>query len=170
MKRLTIFFAFSLFFVCTSFTKAKHPFFMSVTEMEYNAKEKSVEVICKIFTDDFEKTLRIANAKAKVDLYGTNKKDATMDKMVNNYISNHLKIAINGKLQNLNYIGFEIIEEAANCYFEIENIASIKNIVIENDLLYEYKKEQFGIMHATVSGKTKSTKIANPTKKASFEF
>jgi hypothetical protein len=142
---------------------------MSVTEIEHNAKEKSLEITCKLFTDDFEKTLRMANTKAKVDLYA-NKQDATMDKMVNNYISNHLKIAVNGKPHVIQYIGYEIIEEAANCYFEITDIPNVKTISIENDLLYEYKKEQFGIMHATVGGKTKSTKIANPSKKASFQF
>jgi hypothetical protein len=142
---------------------------MSVTEIEHNAKEKSLEITCKLFTDDFEKTLRMANAKAKIDLYA-NKQDASMDKMVNIYISNHLKISVNGKPHVIQYIGYEIIEEAANCYFEITDIPNVKTILIENDLLYEFKKEQFGIMHATVGGKTKSTKIANPSKKASFQF
>jgi hypothetical protein len=38
----------------------KHPIFVTVTEIEQNIKEKSVEISCKIFTDDFEKALRAA--------------------------------------------------------------------------------------------------------------
>ena len=32
-----------------------HLVFVSVTEIEHNAKEKTLEISCKIFTDDFEK-------------------------------------------------------------------------------------------------------------------
>ncbi|MEI8059397.1 MAG: DUF6702 family protein, partial [Ferruginibacter sp.] len=31
-----------------------HPLFVSVTEIEHNAKDKTLEISCKIFTDDFE--------------------------------------------------------------------------------------------------------------------
>ena len=44
------------------FTSAEpnlHPIFVSVTEIEHNAKDKTLEISCKIFTDDFEKTLRL---------------------------------------------------------------------------------------------------------------
>ena len=33
---------------------AGHPFFVSVTEINHNAKDKTIEIACKIFTDDFE--------------------------------------------------------------------------------------------------------------------
>ena len=34
---------------------SNHPIFMSVTEIEHNAKDKTLEISCKVFTDDFEK-------------------------------------------------------------------------------------------------------------------
>ena len=34
---------------------ALHPFHVSVVEIEHNAEDKSLEISCKIFTDDFEK-------------------------------------------------------------------------------------------------------------------
>ena len=33
-------------------TEILHPFFISVTEINHNIKDKSLEVSCKIFTDD----------------------------------------------------------------------------------------------------------------------
>ena len=36
-----------------------HPIFVSVTEIEHNAKDKTLEISCKIFTDDLEKIDRI---------------------------------------------------------------------------------------------------------------
>ena len=36
---------------------AAHPLFVSVTEINHNAADKNLEISCKIFIDDFEKTL-----------------------------------------------------------------------------------------------------------------
>jgi hypothetical protein len=35
-----------------------HPFFVSVTEVNHNAKDKTLEISCKMFLDDTEKTLK----------------------------------------------------------------------------------------------------------------
>ena len=47
-----------LAFALTNFGVNPHPIFVSVTEIEYNAVNKTLEIGCKIFVDDFEKTLR----------------------------------------------------------------------------------------------------------------
>jgi hypothetical protein len=146
----------------TNATKDYHPLFVSVTEIEHNAKEKILEISCKIFTDDFEKTLRAAY-KTKIDLLDAKQKLA-MDKLVNDYIQKHLKISIEGKPAQLKFIGYEKIEEGIYSYFEIENIVSVKKINITNDLLYEYKKEQMGLVHVSVGGKRQSNKLSNPAK------
>jgi hypothetical protein len=53
---------------------------MSVTEIEHNATAKRLELSCKLFTDDFEKTLR-TKYKGTVDLTHPSNK-AAMDKLV----------------------------------------------------------------------------------------
>ena len=95
--------------------KPYHPIFVSVTEIEHNAKDKTLEVSCKIFTDDFEKALRNAY-KTKVDLQDDKIKPA-MDKLVNDYVQKHLKINIDGRLVTLKYLGFERIDEGIYSYF-----------------------------------------------------
>ena len=52
-----------------------HPIYVSVTEIEHNAKDKTLEISCKIFTDDFEKTLSQAY-KTYVDLLKPKDKNA----------------------------------------------------------------------------------------------
>jgi hypothetical protein len=147
---------------------AYHPIFVTVTEIEHNAKTKSLEISTKIFTDDFEKTLRAAY-KTKVDLLDGLQR-AEMDKLVSNYISKHLAISIDGKPTAIKYVGYENIEEAIYCYFEIENIVAPKKITITDDILYEYKKEQISILHVTIGGKRQSTKLSNPEKLAEMRF
>jgi hypothetical protein len=145
-----------------------HPFFVSVTEIQHTSNAKTLEISCKIFTDDFEKTLR-KNYKIYVDLVNPKDKEA-MNILVTTYIKQHLKISLNGKLLNLQYIGYEIDHEAVWSYFQVDNIAKIKIMDITNTLLLEYKRQQTNLLHVTVNGLRKSTRLNNPESKVSFKF
>ena len=145
-----------------------HPLFISVTEIEQNSKERTVEISCKIFTDDFEKTLRM-NTKDKVDLLNPAIK-SQMEKLVNSYIQKHLIVQIDSKQVAMKFIGYEQQEEGITSYFQVDNIASIKNIKVFNNLLYEFNVQQMGIIHAIVNGTRKSSKLNNPEANALFEW
>jgi len=147
---------------------ASHPIFMSVTEIEHNAKDKTLEISCKIFTDDLEKTLRQLY-KTSVDLIKPKDK-AAMDKLVSDYVQKHLSIAVDGKKTALQFIGYEQQEEGILSYYQVNNITAVNKLDIVNNILYEYKKEQIDIIHVTVAGNRKSTRLNNPEDKASFEF
>ena len=66
------------------------------------------------------------------------------------------------------------IEKERNIIFE--EIKSIEDdpeeliFDITDNILFEYKKEQISIIHTTVNGNKKSTKLVNPEDKYSFEF
>ena len=145
-----------------------HPIFVSVTEIEHNAAEKTLEISCKIFTDDFEKTLRMAY-KTQVDLLQPKDKTA-MNKLVSDYVQKHLQLNADGKPLTLQFIGYEQQEEGIVSFYQVNNIAAVKNLDITNNILFEYKKEQMSIIHVTVNGKRQSTKLVNPEAKASFGF
>lgn len=163
-------------FTCINFTMlprlteapARHPLFVSVTEIAHNTKDKSLEISCKIFTDDLEKTLRLTY-KGTVDLLKPADKTA-MNALVSGYVQKHLQIAADGKKTSLQFIGYEQQEEGIVSFFQVSNIATVSKIDVTNSILYEYKKEQMGIIHVTVGGNRKSFKLNNPDEKASFEF
>lgn len=147
---------------------SKHPIYMSVTEIEHNAKDKTLEVSCKIFTDDFEKTLR-KNYKGFVDLINPKDK-AVMNKLVSDYVQAHLSIKADGKPLVLQFLGYEQQEEGINSYYQVSNIATVKKIDVTDNILYEYKDQQISIVHVIVNGNRKSTRLINPEDKASLEF
>jgi hypothetical protein len=145
-----------------------HPIFVSVTEIEHNAKDKTLEISCKIFTDDFEKALR-STYKTSVDLLKPKDKIA-MNKLVADYVQKHLLIKVDGKPVALQFLGYEQDEEGIESYYQVSNVASVKKLDITDNILFEYKKEQISIIHTTVNGNKKSTKLTNPEEKYSFEF
>lgn len=145
-----------------------HPIYVSVTEIELNAKDKTLEISCKIYTDDFEKTLR-QNYKTHIDLLEPKEK-MSMSNLVKEYVQKHLSIKVEGNPVVLQFLGFEQQEEGITSYYQVNNIISVKKIDITDNILFDYKKEQINILHVTVDGNRKSTKLVNPEDKVSFEF
>jgi hypothetical protein len=145
-----------------------HPIYVSVTEVEYNNAEKSLEISCKVFTNDFEKALS-QHYKTPIDLL-SGKNKAAMDVIVSDYIRKSLNIEADGKKATLTFLGYEQIDEGIYCYFQAQNISKPKKIIITDKVLYDYKKEQVSVLHVTIGGERKSTKINNPVDKAEFEF
>ena len=161
-----------LSFSTQPFSKLKanafHPFYVSVTQVEENLNQKILEISCKIFTDDFEKTLRM-HYKEHIDLLSPGNTGA-MNSLVSDYIEKHFKISVDGKPTILEFVGYEKNEEAVECYFLVNNVAVKKTIGIFNDLLFEYKQEQTNIVHVTVKGKRKSRQLSNPDSRINFDF
>lgn len=145
-----------------------HPIYVSVTEIEHNAKEKTLEISCKIFTDDFEKVLR-QQYNTHIDLLNPKEK-AAMEKFVSGYVLKHLVVKADGKAVALQFLGYEQQEEGIVSFYQVNDIAAVKKLEVTDNILFEYKKEQISIIHAKVNGNTKSIKLINPEDKASFEF
>lgn len=155
--------------VCLFFSGAiMHPIYVSVAEIDYNAKGKTLEVSCKLFTDDFEKTLRSVY-KTNVDLINPPSREA-MDKLVNDYVQKNFKLTLDGKQVTLKYQGYEEIEEGIYSYYEASGMSEPKSIQIFNTLLYANHTQQMGLMHVTVNGSRKSTRLNNPDSKATVSF
>lgn len=145
-----------------------HPFYVSVTEINHNAKERSLEISCKFFADDFEHALE-KSFKTQLDI--TSDKDkASFDKHIPDYITRHFAVSADGKNQKLNYVGYEKEKESVYCYFEVTSLAAVGQLDITNNLLYDLTQEQINIMHVTANGKRQSSKLNYPEVKALVKF
>lgn len=147
---------------------SNHPFFISVTEISHNATDKNLEISCKIFTDDFETALS-KGSSSKIDLFNPKDKQA-VEKQIAAYIRKHLAVKLDNKPVTLEFVGFERENEAVWSYFQVSNTPAPKKIDINNDLLYDSFNQQINLMHISVGGNRKSTKLNYPDASASFQF
>lgn len=145
-----------------------HPFYISVTEINHNAGDKNLEISCKIFTDDFETALAKASG-TKIDLFNPKDKQA-VEKQITAYIRKHLVIKLDNKPVSLEFVGFERENEAVWSYLQVSNTSAPKKIDINNDLLYDSFDQQINLLHISVGGNRKSTKLNYPDVSASFQF
>ncbi|WP_113663568.1 DUF6702 family protein [Pedobacter nanyangensis] len=146
----------------------RHPFHVSNTEVSYNTKNKSLEITCRIFTDDLENVLS-KRFKNKIDLYAKSQ-EKEMNAFVKSYLAANLKFVIDGKSVKYNYVGFENDHEATNVYLEIGNSPSFKTLSVDNGVLYDLFEDQMNILHVDKNGNRKSTKASFPERKMSVSF
>lgn len=146
-----------------------HPFYVSVVELNHNAAEQTLETSVRIFTDDFENTLKMRFPGQKIDLYKT-PANAQMDSLISRYLTEKMQVRLNGRVAQLRYLGFERVEESIWCYLEVTGVKSVQQLHISNRMLYEYKREQINMHHVNAAGQKKSYKLNNPETEVDFQF
>ena len=160
----------SLFFLIIpllAFTTV-HEYFVSVTKIEYVKEEKTVQIITRIFIDDFEKlirkrydpdiTLASDDESTKVDFY--------MDK----YLTEKIKVKINNQEIDATFIGKEYEADIVYCYLEIVDVESIETFEIRNHVLFDLYSEQQNIVRTKINGKNKSFILIKENDKGLLNF
>lgn len=157
-----------LMLVMSSYTPVFHKYYLSLTEVHVNTEKHTLDVSSKLFIDDLEFELgKIANKK--IDL-SASVKSKEVETLLFNYLNKNFKINVGGKLQKLEYVGYEVESDAVWCYMEVTNFKGTGTVSILNTLLYENFPEQSNLINVTWNGDTKSAKLSNPEKMAEFVF
>ena len=157
-----------LVFCIITLAAIAHPFYVSISTVEYNASNKQIEVSCRIFYNDLEVALQ-NQVKQKIDVI--NPKNRTVaDSAIASYVRTNFRIQVNGVIKPLKFVGYEIEDDVAWCYLESLQLQPVKSIKIINQLLYQDFKTQSNIMHVTINGKRQSIKLDNPKRTAEFSF
>ena len=164
-KRILILYFLSFFLMSAT----HHPLYVSVTQIEHNASEKTLEVTCKIFTNDFETVLKKLHPNEKVDVVRPNDK-SKMNQWISQYIQQHLKVSVDKKNTALNFVGYEQVEDCIVTYFQIDGINTFRSVGVTDNLLYEYQSAQISLIHCLKNGDRKSTKLNNPDDYHEFLF
>ena len=145
-----------------------HPLYITVTDIDHNAKDKTLEISCKMFTNDFEAALE-KTTHGKVDLSDAKNKAIT-DKLIADYVIKHLIIKVDGRPVTLQFVGSEKEEDGTWSYFQVNNVPTVKKLEVNNNLLYESFSQEINLMHVSAGGVKKSTRLDCPAAAASFEF
>lgn len=147
----------------------EHPFHVSVTDIRHNAVDHTLEVQCKLFTDDFESALKKVYQQ-KADLIDPSM-HARMDTLVSRYVQSSLQLRINEKLLSMQYLGFEQEREATYVYLEVANVVGpIRTMDFSAKLLYEIFTDQVNIFHVATDKAKKSVKLDYPAQTVRLDF
>ena len=146
-----------------------HPFFISLTEIRYNAGSKKMELAQKIFWDDLEVALS-KEAGGVVDFLKPKDK-AKLESQVKAYLLKHTQVWVNGKLVPLTYVGYEVEDDAAWFYLESTATTAPKTVEVQNTLLLRDFEGQQNIVHVYLNSKSpKSLLLGEGKEKGRVDF
>ena len=131
-----------------------HKFYVSIYQINYNQKDKRLEITSRIFIDDLNEVL---NKKYKKKTLFTDKNIRIEDlDLMKKYISENFMIKINGVSKTINYLSNETEPNVLICYFNIKDIPKIKSLEIKNTALFDLNSDQQNIIQTKIYNKKQS--------------
>ncbi|WP_462266701.1 DUF6702 family protein [Mucilaginibacter sp.] len=147
---------------------ALHPLHVSTSDISYNNADHQLEVVCTLYTDDFETALA-KQYKTRTDLTRPDM-HAAMETLIKKYVASHVLIKSGSAPVPLNCLGYEIEREAVNVYLESAPMPPVKKAIADISLLYNLYDDQINIVHITVNKVRKSTKLDYPDTRVVQDF
>lgn len=129
-----------------------HAYYVGITQINFNEKDKNVEISVKLFIDDTEKALvqMTGNDGFKVDKKIAREK---LNKNLKNYLEGKFDVVINEKDKEIEYLGCEFEDDAMWLYLQISGIKNLKSIGLQNTLLMEIYPSQTHIVNMQAYGR-----------------
>ena len=163
-KSLLLFLALLPFLAFT----AVHKFYVSATDIEYNEKQRSLQIISHVFADDMEKLLQ-ARYNEELTLVKGNEHPAA-DEFVEKYFRDKFGISVNGKNREINYIGKEYDKDQLLVYLEVEDVEPLQNIGVKNEVLTDLFPEQKNVIKVEHGGEIKSLLLMRDEPSGTLKF
>jgi len=164
IKIITLAICFPVLIAATSI----HKFYVSTTKIEYVVEKQSVQIITRIFIDDFERVLQERYDETII----LSEKDES--EVIQAHIKRYLKARINIKINDIDsklvFLGKEYDNDIMICYLEIENVSNIKSIEISNTVLFDLYSDQQNILRTKINSKNKSFILIKENDKGLLNF
>jgi len=133
-----------------------HKFYVSVTNISYSEKDRSLQITSRIFIDDFEQVL-LERYGIKAHL-ATDSETALAKEYIEKYLNTKFLMFVDGEQRQYNFLGNTYDNDIMICYLEVPEVdlGTIKSIGVLNELLTDLFDEQQNVVHFKIKGKKKS--------------
>lgn len=145
-----------------------HRYYVSVTEIAYSEQETALQITSRIFIDDLQSLVQERYDKSAV-LSATNE-SAKIDEYLNTYFQEKIKIQVDGKTRQIDFLGKEYENDMILCYLEIRSIKNPRIFEIQNRVLMDLFEAQQNIIHIKKGGERKSLLLENQKPRDMLKF
>lgn len=166
MKSIKLISVIAIFFLCSFNTL--HKYYVSITQIEFVKEQQSVQIISRIFIDDFESVLRKRYDNNITLDRGDD--ETQIDDYIKKYLLTKIEISINNKEVIPNFIGKKYDDGIMHCYLEIENIKSISTFQIKNKVLFDMFEDQKNVIRTNINNKNKTVVLTAQNDKGLLNF
>jgi hypothetical protein len=133
-------------------SRPAHDFHASVTQMQYDPKEKNFEISIRIFTDDLEKALS-KELNTTIRLSPGQKTDAILEQ----YVRAHFAYTTPQKQPKIiSYVGHEVEADAQWVYLEMPYAEAFRGGLLKQNVLMEAFDDQVNMVNIQYQGQKKT--------------
>lgn len=145
-----------------------HKYYLSVTDLEYNEEQKTIQIITRLFYDDLEAVLQTRYMETlKVD---PSENQEILDKYISKYLKQKMEVVVNDTPRQLQFLGKEYEDDYVVCYIEITEIEHIERVSLKSTVLLDLSPEQKNMVHTKILGKKKSLLLQDGNTNALLNF
>ena len=128
--------------------------------MEYDAERKAIEIQKKNFFEDIEIAIKKSYKIDNFDI--VNDDQELVDFYIEKYLHENIKLTVNGKKEEFNYLGHEYTNGTIHCYFEVLNIRRLKEINIHDTSLFLHFDGQENLVYFEMNNTLSTIRLKNP--------
>lgn len=142
---MNFFAALLIYLSFASVTETSHEFYLSVTDITYIKNEKSLQIISRVFTDDFEDVI---NTRYQKDFkLIPNLEVEEIDLYIEKYIRGKFILETQSEQLSYTYLGRKYEDDMVYLFLEVENLEPYEVLKIENLILTDLFEEQKNMIH-----------------------
>lgn len=158
---------FGLLFLLFSFTMP-HDYFVSITSINFDEKEKEINTTVRFIAHDLEKEL-IAEYGIDLNLGGKTE-FKQKDSLVEIYLKDHLEIVVDDRPLQLEILGSEfLLDESFYVYLVANYESEPTKISVQNDLLTETFPKQENITYINLWDRQESKSFGKQNTSYTFK-
>ncbi len=147
---------------------AIHSFYFSLTKVNHNQENRSLEITMKFFTDDLDRALS-KEVGQKLRL-GTRKEADSTDVFLEEYIRKHTSYHIDSLELHFDFIGKEVLMEQTYVYAEILNVDSVGALHVKSTLLHNAFSKQVNEIRLQAKNQIKSIQLSKNQSQGTIEL
>lgn len=141
-------------FASLSFKATPHKFYLSVTEIEYKPEKEDLQIVSRVFINDFEDVLE-KRYGAEISL-SEEKEKGPVQKLIQKYLNTKFHILIDGKPIEIQYLGKKYEDDQLVLFLEGVHLKPFKKIAVTNAVLTDLFDEQKNVVNVKIQDEIKS--------------
>lgn len=131
-----------------------HDFYVSLADIEYNEQSAALEMSLKVFTDDLEDAIQLAN---NVELHlDTQKEHVDADSLIDLYLAKQVQFELDDQPLEIEFLGKEYEADATWLYIEVPCQKPNTSLSVRNYVFMELFDDQRNIVHLKMLGQKES--------------
>ncbi|PZD79678.1 DUF6702 family protein [Mesonia sp. K7] len=145
-----------------------HKFYLSVTDVNYSAKDQALQLVTRIFVDDFQRLLNERYDKSVV--LSREVTQEKTDAYIEDYFNKKMLFKIKNQSVQLNFIGKRYEDDLIICYLEAPKISDFSEVKVTNEILMELFEDQKNIVHFKKKDQEKSLLLLKDNETQTINF